>query len=148
LCGSSKAWWRSTTACPPTGRHPGVSETSRSSLDSARAEQAVGILLALVKTQGRRDKVDLLFDKLPGASELAARHGGDGGGGGGGLLARLGGGLMGAPLVAVGKLQALGLSMGEIKTLGAEVLDYAREKAGEDLVRDVAGSIPGLSGFV
>ena len=55
---------------------------------------------------------------------------------------------MGAPLVAVGKLQAAGLGMAEIKAAGSEVLAFAREKAGDDLVRDVAGSIPGLSSYV
>jgi hypothetical protein len=64
------------------------------------------------------------------------------------LLGRLGGGLMGGPLIAVGKLQAAGLSMDQIKALGAETLAYAKEKAGEKLVKDVAGSIPGLSGYV
>jgi hypothetical protein len=116
-------------------------------LDHQRAEKAVGIILSLVRAQGPRDKVDQLFERLPGAAELAARHGTDGAAKGG-LLGLLGGGLMGAPLAAVGKLQAAGLSMTEIKAVGFEVLAYAKEKAGPDLVRDVAGSIPGLSGYV
>jgi hypothetical protein len=116
-------------------------------LDDQRAEKAVGIILSLVRAQGPRDKVDQLFERLPGAAELAARHGTDGAAKGG-LLGLLGGGLMGAPLAAVGKLQAAGLSMTEIKAVGFEVLTYAKEKAGPDLVRDVAGSIPGLSGYV
>jgi predicted lipid-binding transport protein (Tim44 family) len=117
-------------------------------LDHERAEKAVGIILSLVRSQGPRDKVDRLFDKLPGAAVLADRHGRDGAVKGGLLGGLLGGGLMGAPLAAVGKLQAAGLSMGEIKAVGYEVLAYAKEKAGTDLVRDVAGSIPGLSGYV
>ena len=116
-------------------------------LDHQRAEKAVGIILSLVRAQGPRHKVDQLFERLPGAAELAARHGSDGAAKGG-LLGLLGGGLMGAPLAAVGKLQAAGLSMTEIKAVGFEVLAYAKEKAGPDLVRDVAGSIPGLSGYV
>jgi hypothetical protein len=116
-------------------------------LDHQRTEKAVGIILSLVRAQGPRDKVDQLFERLPGAAELAERHGSDGAAKGG-LLGLLGGGLMGAPLAAVGKLQAAGLSMTEIKAVGFEVLAYAKEKAGPDLVRDVAGSIPGLSGYV
>ncbi|MGE3831139.1 MAG: DUF2267 domain-containing protein [Parvibaculaceae bacterium] len=112
-------------------------------LDPARAEKALGIMLSLVRTQGNQQKVAELFAKLPGADKLADAHGG-----GGGLLGRLGGGLMGGPLVAVGKLQAAGLSMDQIKLLGAETLAYAKEKAGDKLVKDVAGSIPGLSGYV
>jgi hypothetical protein len=112
-----------------------------------RAEKAVGIILSLVKTQGNQQKVGELFSKLPGADELARRPGGDGSRGGG-LLGMLGGGLMGGPLAAITKLQAAGLNMDQIKTLGTETLSYAKEVAGEDLVKQVAGSIPGLGGYV
>ncbi len=116
-------------------------------LDAARAEKALGIMLSLVKTQGNQAKVGELFAKLPGAAELASRHGGDGAGKGG-LLGMLGGGLMGGPLAAISKLSAAGLSMEQIKQLGSMTLDYAKEKAGAELVKDVAGSIPGLGGYV
>jgi hypothetical protein len=116
-------------------------------LDAARAEKALGIMLSLVKTQGNQAKVGELFAKLPGAAELASRYGGDGAGKGG-LLGMLGGGLMGGPLAAISKLSAAGLSMEQIKQLGTVTLDYAKEKAGAELVKDVAGSIPGLGGYV
>jgi hypothetical protein len=38
--------------------------------------------------------------------------------------------------------------MEQIRSLGSQVLDYARSKAGDELVRKVAGSIPGLSGYL
>ena len=120
---------------------------AKTGLDRMRAEKALGIMLALVKTQGNQQKVGELFAKLPGADELAKRHGGDGSRGGG-LLGMLGGGLMGGPLVAIGKLQAAGLNMDQIKRLGSETLTYAKEVAGEDLVKQVAGSIPGLGSYV
>ncbi len=116
-------------------------------LDAARAEKALGIMLSLVKTQGNQAKVGELFAKLPGAAELASRHGGDGASKGG-LLGMLGGGLMGGPLAAISKLPAAGLTMEQIKQLGTVTLDYAKEKAGADLVKEVAGSIPGLGGYV
>jgi hypothetical protein len=116
-------------------------------LDALRAEKALGILLSLVRTQGNQQKVAELFSRLPGAAALADRYGRDGSRGGG-LVGMLGGGLMGGPLAAVSKLQAAGLDMGQIKTLGVETLSYAKEKAGEDLVRQVAGSIPGLGSYV
>ncbi len=116
-------------------------------LDRARAEKALGIMLSLVRTQGNQQKVGELFANLPGADELAKRYGGDGARGGG-LLGMLGGGLMGGPLAAITKLQAAGLNMDQIKGLGAETLAYAKEVAGEDLVKQVAGSIPGLGGYV
>jgi hypothetical protein len=119
----------------------------KTGLDAAKAEKALGIMLSLVKTQGNQQKVEELFAKLPGAAALAAKHGGDGSKSGG-LLGLLGGGLMGGPLAAVSKLTAVGLNMTQIKALGTETLDYAKEKAGSDLVKQVAGSIPGLSGYV
>ena len=120
---------------------------ARTGLDAAKAERAIGIVLNLVKTQGNQAKVGELFAKLPGADDLARRYGGDGARGGG-LLGLLGGGLMGGPLAAISKLQAAGLNMDEIKALGSETLAYAKEKAGDDLVREAAGSIPGLSAYI
>ena len=120
---------------------------AKTGLDAARAEKALGIMLSLVQKQGDKAKVAELFDKLPGAAELAATHGGDGAAKGG-LLGMLGGGLMGGPLAAIGKLQSAGLNMEQIKVLGKTTLDYAKEKAGTDLVRQVAGSIPGLGSYV
>ena len=116
-------------------------------LEPAKAEQAVGIMLGLVKTQGTPAKVGELFDKMPGADELVQKFGGDGAGRGG-LLGMLGGGLMGGPLAAISKLSAAGLGMEEIKQVGSLTLGYAKEKAGVDLVRDVAGSIPGIGGYL
>ena len=118
-------------------------------LPPEKAEKALGIVLTLIQTQGNQNKVQELFDKLPGAAELARKQGGDGAGrGGGGLLGMLAGGMMGGPLAAVSKLTAAGLSMDQIKALGTTTLDYAKEKAGSQLVKEVAGSIPGLSGYV
>ena len=114
-----------------------------------KATKALGIVLNLIQTQGNQNKVKELLDKMPGAAELAAGQGGDGAGkGGGGLLGMLAGGMMGGPLAAISKLTAAGLSMDQIKALGTTTLDYAKEKAGSQLVKEVAGSIPGLSGYV
>lgn len=116
-------------------------------VSEAKAEQAIGIMLNLVKTQGNQNKVAELFARIPGADELVGKHGGDGAAKGG-LLGMLAGGMMGGPLAAVSKLSAIGLSMDQIKQLGTITLDYAKDKAGKDLVKEVAGSIPGLSGYV
>lgn len=114
-----------------------------------KAEKAVGIMLGLVKTQGNQARTGELFARLPGAEALIASHGGDGAGhGGGGLLGMLAGGMMGGPLAAISKLSAVGLSMDQIKQVGTLTLDYAKAKASPELVREVAGSIPGLSGYV
>ena len=118
--------------------------TAATGLDAARAETAVGIVLSLIRKEGDPDKVDELFARLPGAEALAESQAEAKSGG---LLGMFGGAL-GGPLAAVGKLQAAGLSMDQIDGLGRELLGYAREKAGEPLVNDVAGSIPGLSRYL
>ncbi len=120
-----------------------------SGLSPEKAEKGLGIVLNLIQTQGNQNRVKELFDQLPGAADLARRQGGDGAGkGGGGLLGMLAGGMMGGPLAAISKLTSAGLSMDQIKALGTTTLDYAKEKAGPQLVKEVAGSIPGLSGYV
>lgn len=121
--------------------------STETGLDAATAERALGIMLSLVRTQGNQARVAELFARLPGATELADRHGGDGAGKKG-LLGMLGGGLMGGPLAAITKLQAAGLNIEQIKMLGAITVGHAKQKAGEELVRDVANSIPGLSGYL
>ena len=95
-----------------------------SGLSPEKAEKGLGIMLNLIQTQGNQNKVQELFDKLPGAAELARAQGGDGAGkGGGGLLGMLAGGMMGGPLAAISKLTAAGLSMDQITALGTTTLD-------------------------
>ncbi len=115
-------------------------------LDPEKAGQALGIILNLIRTQGNQNKVEELFALLPGAAELVATHGGDGAGKSG-LLGMLAGGMMGGPLAAISKLSAAGLSTDQIRILGTLTLDHAKEKAGSQLVKEVAGAIPGLSGY-
>jgi len=116
-------------------------------IDADAAERPVGILLSLVKSHGDQNKVGELFDKMPGSGELADLYGSEEGRSGG-LFGMLGGGLMGAPLAALAKLQATGLDIQQIKTLGRTVFGYAKENAGEDLVREVTSSIPGLNSYL
>jgi predicted lipid-binding transport protein (Tim44 family) len=116
-------------------------------INAGKAEVAVGILLNLLATQGNKTKVEALFNKLPGAAELAAKHGGDGAGGGG-LMGILAGGLMGGPLAMITKLQAIGLNMDQVKQIGTLTLAYAKKKAGIKAVREAAANIPGLNTYI
>ena len=116
-------------------------------IDQQKAERSVGILLSLVRAHGDQNKVGEMFDKLPGAADLADQYGSEEGRSGG-LFGMLGGGLMGAPLAALAKLQAAGLDMDQIKLLGKAVLGHAKEHAGDDLVREVTASIPGLNSYL
>jgi hypothetical protein len=124
-----------------------ASIVAQTGLDVATSEKAVGILLNLVATQGNKPKVDVLLEKMPGARELVAAHGGDNAGGGG-FMGILAGGLMGGPLAMITKLQAIGLNGEQVKLIGALTLDYAKQKAGIQAVRDAAAHIPGLNSYI
>jgi hypothetical protein len=106
-----------------------------------KAEQAVGILLNLLETQGDRAKVADLFAAIPGAQDLAAKHGG-------GLMGMMAGGMMGGPLVVFAKLQGAGLNMDQIKTVATRTLQHAKDTAGIARVRAAAANIPGISGYL
>lgn len=104
------------------------------------AQKAVQIILTFLTKQGPEDKVQVLVDSL-GSAGLGGAAGDDGEGGLGDLF---GGGVMGA----VNELQGLGLGMGEIQGVTKETVDFAREKAGTDVVNAIVDGIPGLSQFV
>jgi hypothetical protein len=54
------------------------------------------------------------------------------------------GGIMGVGT----KLMAAGLSMSQMQAVTREIIAYSREKAGEDAVGEIVGSIPGLGQFI
>ncbi len=128
-----------------------INIASKFGIDQAMAEKAVGILMSLVQSNADGGQVSQLFDQLPGASDLAEKYSGEISSGGGGLMGKLGGmlgGNMGAAMGALDALKSTGLDMSQIKDVGGEVFDFAREKADTDLANDVikqvAGNIPGL----
>ncbi|PLX40630.1 MAG: hypothetical protein C0605_06205 [Hyphomicrobiales bacterium] len=123
-------------------------------IDEALASKAVGIVLNLLKSAGPEDKVSQLLAAIPGASEMLDKAGESGGGGLGGLMGSLGGmmggsmgGAMGA-MSAFTELKDAGLDTDQVQGLGKEVLSFAKEKAGEDVVGEVVSSIPGLDQFI
>jgi hypothetical protein len=104
-------------------------------IDRATAEKAVGIILAFLLKEGPADKVQALIDQMPGADVVmqATESGGSGMGG----------------IMGVGtKLMAAGLGMDQMQGVTRELIAFAREKAGEDTVGEIVGSIPGLGQFV
>ncbi len=107
-------------------------------VDRAVAEKSVGIILAFLINEGPADKVQALMNKLPGA-EAAAQAAANNSGG----LAGLMGGVMGVGT----KLMSAGLGMGQIQSVTKETIAFAREKAGEDVIGEIVGAIPGLSQF-
>ncbi len=103
------------------------------------AAQAIGIILAFLRKEGPTEDVEQLLAALPGSAELAQEHGAASGG----LASMFGGGLM----ALAGQLSGIGLGMGEMQGVGRELFEVAREQAGEDVVGQIAGSIPGLGQF-
>jgi hypothetical protein len=110
-------------------------------VDRNAAEKAVGIIFEFLRKEGPPDKVKVLMDRLPGAEAFLQAQGGLDSSGGG-MFAM--GGLMGAGT----KMMAAGMSMGQVQGVTKEVIAYAREKAGDDVIGEVVGAIPGLSQFI
>ncbi|WP_067338980.1 hypothetical protein [Stappia indica] len=112
------------------------------------ARQAIGIILKFLERDGPPDAVAQILATLPGASQLMAEQGGGSGGGLlGSLAGKLGGSIgggMGA-MAALNELTNAGLDMGEVQTVTRELVQVARERAGDDVVDRVVSSIPGLS---
>lgn len=117
-------------------------------IDQELATNAVGIILSFLKKEGPEDKMQLIFDALPGAADLVSAR--ENAGSGGGLLSGLGsmmGGSMGA-MGALSELNSAGLDMGGVQSVVKELVSYAKEKAGDDVVDEVISQIPGLNQVV
>jgi hypothetical protein len=104
------------------------------------AEQAVGIILDFLATEGPADTVKAMLEHLPGAAEAAAAAHDECGGG----LFGAAGGVMGVG----SRLMSAGLSMSEIQGVSRVLIAYARDKAGDQDVNAIVDSIPGLSQFL
>ena len=109
------------------------------------AKKSVETILAFLRKEGPKAEVDALFAAVPGAAEGADAASGESGGGAlNGLISATGGGLVGL----AGRLTALGLGMDEMQTIGRQVFAHVREKAGDELVGQVAAAVPGLAQFL
>ena len=121
-------------------------------IDEGLAKTAIGMILNMFQQNGEAGAVASLMNAMPGSGDLASAaasavpaEDGDGGGLGGLLGAAagmLGGGGPGMELV--GQLTGAGLSIDQAKGVGGELMNFATEKAGGDVVSQVVSSIPGL----
>ncbi len=110
-------------------------------IDRNVAEKAVGVIFEFLRKEGPADQVKTLMDRLAGAEELMkAQENIDVSGSGGFIM----GGLIGAGT----KMMAAGLSMAQVQGVTREVIAYAREQAGDEVIGEVVGAIPGLSQFI
>ena len=108
------------------------------------AKRSVETILAFLRKEGPQAEIDALFAAVPGAAEAADAASGESGGSALNGVIGATGGVMGL----AGRLTHLGLGMGEMQTIGRQVLAYVREKAGDELVGQVAAAIPGLAQFL
>ena len=118
--------------------------TNATGLDAATAQKAVGLILAYLQREGPPAEVNQLLAALPGSEQIMAQSGDGGPGSSAGGFMGMGGGVM----ELGSKLMGIGVSMGQMQPLGRELFAYGREKAGEDVMGPIVGSIPGLNQFV
>ena len=120
--------------------------SSAAGIDAALAQKSIGLILGFLKKEAPAAEMEQLMAAMPGADAMAAASEEGGGksllGSAMGMLG--GGGIMGL----AGKLTDAGLGMGQMQSVGKELFAYGREKAGEDVVGAIAGSVPGLSQFI
>jgi hypothetical protein len=105
-------------------------------IDQSTAEKAVGIVLNFLKKEGPEERVQSLIDRLPEARTLMTDEQT------GGNVFDMGG------IMGVGaKLMGAGLSMTQVQAVAKEIIAYAREKAGDEAIEEIAAAIPGLNQF-
>lgn len=121
-------------------------------IDAATAERVVGIILGMFKDNASSEQLSGLLGAMPGAEDLIAKAS-DAGDSAGAAAGGIGGMLSGAmsamgggnPLMdTLGKLQGEGLSMDQARSAGSELVAFARESAGDDVVNSALEAIPGL----
>lgn len=115
-------------------------------IDEGLARNAVGIILNFLNKEAPADKMQTLLAAIPGAGDMVESSGESSGGLGGMLGGMMGG--MGGAMAAMNELTSAGLDMGQVQSVTREVVGYAKEKAGDDIVDQIVGNIPGLSQFV
>lgn len=112
--------------------------SSNVGIDAATAQKAVSMILAFLQKEGPADKMQQLLAAIPGAQEALSQLES------GGILSAIGGGVAGLG----SQLMAAGLGMGEISGVAKETIRFAKERAGDEPIDELVGSIPGLSQFI
>lgn len=127
---------------------------SKVGIPEGMAKQGVGVVLGMLKKDGDQGAVGELFNKIPGAEQLAAEHmpgAKQASGPVGGLMGKIGGmlgGKAGDTMSAMAAFQQTGLSMEQGKQMMPVAKDFLMEHAGEDTVKKALGSVPALQGFM
>lgn len=118
--------------------------TAAAGIPAVQAERAINLVFAFLKKEAPEPFTEL--EHYMPEAEAAAAAGAADKPDGGGLMGMMsgGGGLMGL----AGRLTGIGLGTSEMSTVGKEIFAFAREKAGDERVDEVAAAIPGLSQFI
>ncbi|MGD1035827.1 MAG: DUF2267 domain-containing protein [Roseiarcus sp.] len=117
------------------------------------AREAVALVLDFIKREAPESAVDALLAKAPALDAIIASGASTVGEGMSpvvkGLMGTGAGAMGGGGVMALGgDLMALGLGMAQIRSVGKEVLDYARETAGDEVLGEISAAIPELSQFI
>ncbi len=120
-------------------------------LTEAQSRLGLSAALALIEKHAESDKVSALLTAIPGSAELAQQGAAitDNKPRGlvGGLMGKAGGagGAAMADAMALNqRLSKEGIMLSDMQAILPIAMDFVREKTGQDLLREVLGSIPGL----
>jgi hypothetical protein len=116
--------------------------------DEKTARSATGGLLGLIQKHADKSDADELMGKLPGAADLLKEAAGGGGGLLGGIASQLGsaiGGSAGSALSVAGVLKGSGLDSGMIGQFVTLFFNFAKQKAGQELIGRLLSKIPDLA---
>ena len=116
------------------------------------ARKAIALVVDFVMREAPESAIEALLAKAPALQAIVASAGPTGGEGMSptvkGLMGTGAGAKGGGRLVALGgALMALGLDMTQIHAVGEELFEYARDKAGDDVVDAITAAIPGLEPY-
>ena len=108
--------------------------SAAASLTPETAREAVGQILAFLRSESSDPAVETMISGTPGAAD-ALQAAGD---------AEFGGGIM----ALGGKLMGLGLDMGQIRTVGEELIAFSKSHVDDETVSTAIASVPALAPFV
>ena len=123
-------------------------------ISSENATSATGGILKMVKQAVPEGDFSNLLSKIPGAEKIVNQSENQSSSDAGGILGSvsgmasgiLGGG--GAGLDALSALSGAGLDGEKGKSFLTMLLDYVKDKVGEDMVNNIVGKIPALKAIV
>lgn len=121
----------------------------KTGLDQDTAREAVAIILGFLSKNGPQERMQQIFEALPGAEALVAAKDAADASQGSGLLGGLSSMMPGmGAMAALNELTSAGLDMDQVQSVVRQLVDIAKEKAGDEVVEDVISKIPGLNQLV